>query len=125
MSGKKNSHHGFFWFFFCFYFRKGHSLDLEIVRKPIQWVKDPKKACDLILMRFHRLIFIQRRQKTKTAHVNGVNVFFRKVMIIILPHFMHEKKSSGLMHSLSNQQEVQFRFLGNCPPTPPLCQHLP
>ena len=111
--------------FFCFSFWKSHSLDLEIPRKPIQWVKDPKKACDLILMRFHRLIFTRWRQKAKTAHVYGVNVFFRKVMIIILAHFMHEIKSSGLMYSLSNQQEVQFRFLGNRPPTPPLSQHLP
>ena len=71
----------FFWFFFCFSFRKGHSLELEIARKPIQWVKDPKKACDLILMRFHHLIVMRWRQKAKTADANGVNVFLRKVMI--------------------------------------------
>ena len=69
-----------FWFFFCFSFWRGHSLDLEVPRKPIQWVKDPKKACDLILMRFNRLIFMRWRQKAKTARVNGVNIFFRKVM---------------------------------------------
>ena len=80
ISGKKNSHQGFFWFFFCFSFWKGHSLDLEMVRKFIQWVKDHKKACDLILMRFHRLIFMRWRQKAKTADANGVNVFLRKVM---------------------------------------------
>ena len=70
----------FFWFFFCFSFRKGHSLELEIARKPIQWLKDPKKVCDLILMRFHHLIVMRWRQKAKTADSNGVNVFLRKVM---------------------------------------------
>ena len=77
---EEQSQRSFFGSFFVFVFRKGHSLELEIARKPIQWVKDPKKACDLILMRFHHLIVMRWRQKAKTADSNGVNVFLRKVM---------------------------------------------
>ena len=35
------------------------------------------------------------KTKGKTAAINGINIFFCKVVIIILPHIMHESKTKG------------------------------